>query len=95
MVVRHVNPLSCAKVAGMLYAIMGLLFGGLFSLFAALGAFAGPDTGTGMLSAVFGIGAVVLFPIFYGGMVFVMTLISAALYNAVAGMIGGIEIDIA
>lgn len=95
MVVKRVNPLSCAKIAGVLYAIMGLLFGGLFSLFAMLGAFAGPDTGAGMLGAVFGIGAVVFMPIFYGCMGFVMTLIAAALYNAVAGMIGGIEIDVA
>jgi hypothetical protein len=78
-----------------LYAIMGLLFGGVFSLVATLGAFAGPDNGFGMLGALFGIGAVVIMPIFYGCMGFVMTLISAALYNAIAGMVGGIEIDVA
>ena len=95
MVVKRVNPLSCAKVAGVLYALMGLLFGVFFSLFATLGAFAAPDEGFGMLGAVFGIGAVVLMPIFYGCLGFVMTLITAALYNAVAGMVGGIEIDVA
>jgi hypothetical protein len=95
MVVKRVSPLSCAKIAGVLYAIMGLFFGGLFSLFATVGAFAAPDTGAGMLGVVFGIGAVVLMPILYGCMGFVMTLIMAALYNAVAGMIGGIEIDVA
>ncbi len=94
MVVTRVNPLSCAKVAGVLYAIMGVLFGVVFSMVAMLGAFAAPDT-AGMLGAVFGIGAVVFMPIFYGCMGFVMTLIGAVLYNAVAGMIGGIEIDVA
>jgi hypothetical protein len=96
MVVTRVSPLSCAKIAGVLYAIMGLLFGGVFSLVATLGAFAAPDTeGFGMLGALFGIGAVVIMPIFYGCMGFVMTLISAALYNLIAGMVGGIEIDVA
>jgi hypothetical protein len=95
MVVTRVSPLSCAKIAGVLYALMGLLFGALFSLFAAAGAFAAPDTGAGMMGAVFGIGAVVLMPIFYGCLGFVTTLIGAALYNAVAGMIGGVEIDVA
>lgn len=95
MVVTRVSPLSCAKIAGVLYAIMGLLFGGVFSLLATLGAFAAPDPGAGMLGAAFGIGAVVLMPIFYGCMGFVMTLIGAALYNAIAGMIGGIEVDVA
>jgi hypothetical protein len=95
MVVKRVNPLSCAKVAGVLYAIMGLLFGVFFSLFATVGAFAAPDEGFGMLGAVFGIGAVVLMPIFYGCLGFVMTLIGSALYNAIAGMIGGIEIEVA
>jgi len=95
MVVTRVSPLSCAKIAGVLYAIMGLLFGGLFSLLATIGAFASPDSGAGMLGAVFGIGAVLIMPIFYGCIGFVMTLISAALYNAIAGMIGGVEIDVA
>jgi hypothetical protein len=95
MVVTRVNPLSCAKIAAVIYAIMGLLFGVLFSLLATLGAFATPDAEAGMLGAVFGIGAVVFMPIFYGCMGFVMTLIGAALYNAVAGVIGGVEIDVA
>lgn len=94
MVVTRVSPLSCAKIAGVLYALMGLLFGVLFSLFAMLGAFAAAD-GAGMMGAVFGIGAVVLMPVFYARLGFVMTLISAALYNVAAGMIGGIEIDVA
>lgn len=95
MVIKRVSPLSCAKIVGVLYAFMGLLFGALLSLLATIGAFAAPDVGTGMLGAFFGIGAVVFLPIFYGCMGFVTTLIGAALYNVVAGMIGGIEIDVA
>ena len=34
MVIRRVGPLSCAKVAGLLYLIMGFVFGAFVSLFA-------------------------------------------------------------
>jgi hypothetical protein len=37
----------------------------------------------------------VLFPILYGVMGFIFTLIAAWIYNGVAGMVGGIEIDAA
>jgi len=97
MVVKRVSPLSCAKIAGVLYAIMGLIFGAFVSLFAILGAAVAPygEGGAGMMGAMFGIGAVVLLPIMYGCLGFVMTLLTAALYNMVAGMVGGVEIDVA
>ena len=42
----------------------------------------------------FGIAAVVFLPVTYGVMGFVMTLIMAALYNALAKLVGGVEIDL-
>jgi hypothetical protein len=100
MVVKRVSPLSIAKVAGVLYALMGLLMGGLVSL-AGLAAMALPDTPDGtvfpaaLFGAFFGIGAVVFLPIFYGCLGFITSLIGAVLYNVVAGAIGGVEIDVA
>ncbi len=38
--------------------------------------------------------AVVFLPVTYGIMGFVMTLIMAALYNALAKLVGGVEIDL-
>ena len=46
-----------------------------------------------MFGALFGVGAIILLPIFYGCMAFVMTLIQAALFNVAARMTGGVEIE--
>jgi hypothetical protein len=99
MVIERIGPLSSAKVAGVLYAGMGLVFGVVFSLVALVGGFAtgafaadpsrGPSFGS-MLS----LGAIILFPIGYAVIGFVMALIAASLYNVAAAIIGGIEIDV-
>jgi hypothetical protein len=94
MVVRSVAPLSVAKVAGVLYALIGLVFGALFALAALAGAFAGADD-SGIMGSIMGVGAIVILPLFYGCMGFVTTLIGAWLYNLVAGMIGGIRFEVA
>ncbi|HTG89530.1 MAG TPA: hypothetical protein VL914_05020 [Vicinamibacterales bacterium] len=94
MVIKRVGPLSCAKLSGTLYALIGLLVGGIFSMIAMAGGAAADNTfGRGMGAAI-GVGAIVLFPILYGCMGFVATLIGAWLYNIVAGMVGGIELDV-
>jgi hypothetical protein len=48
----------------------------------------------GMFGAMLGVGAIVVFPILYGCMGFLGSLIVAWLYNLLAGMVGGIELDI-
>jgi hypothetical protein len=45
------------------------------------------------MGALFGIGAIVLLPILYGCLGFVMTLLMAWLYNVAAGIVGGVEIQ--
>jgi hypothetical protein len=95
MTITRVGPLSCAKVAGLLYVVVGLIAGALFSLVAMAGAAIGAASGEGSggFGALFGIGAIVLLPIFYGCVGFLGTLIMAWLFNIAAGMVGGIEID--
>ena len=95
MVIRSVGPLSVAKVAGLLYAVMGLIFGAIIALAATAGAFANGGGEAGFLGAFFGIGAVVFLPLLYGCMGFVITLIAAWLYNLVAGVVGGVHIEVA
>ncbi len=91
MVVNRVGPLSCAKVVGLLYVILGLIMGAFVSLFAAtMGGVPGRDPG----NPVFGMAAVVFFPVLYGVAGFVTTLIAAWLYNGLAGLVGGVEIDL-
>lgn len=105
MVIRRVNALSCAKVGAALYAGLGLLIGACFSLFFLVlgGMFGMPDgvaaTGAGGVGAssfsmLFGAGAIVMLPIFYGVIGAIGGLVTALLYNLVAGVVGGIEIDV-
>jgi hypothetical protein len=95
MVIRRVGPLSFAKIAGVVYALMGLLIGGIFSLISVVGgAFAPTGSDAGMAGMLFGAAAIVILPIFYGVLGFVMSLIGAALYNLVAGLVGGIELEV-
>ena len=93
MVVTRIAPISVARIAGVLYALMGLVFGGFVSLASLGGAMTGAAQGPlgGMM--MFGAAAVFMFPIVYGFFGFLMTLIGAALYNVLAGVLGGIEID--
>lgn len=95
MVIKRVRPLSAAKITGTLYAILGLLFGACFSLVALAGGLAADDGPARLVGAAFGIGSIVFFPLIYGVMGFLMTLLMAWLYNVVAGMVGGIEIETA
>lgn len=98
MVLKRIGALSCAKIMGVLYAIIGLVLGGLFSLFAmiglALGAGQRGEPGEAILGLFFGMGAVIFLPVFYGVLGFIGGLISAALYNVLAGVIGGVELEL-
>jgi hypothetical protein len=81
--IRRIAPLQAAKVLSILYAVVGLLLLPLFLVPAMMGT----DTG-------FGIGGAVALPFLYAAMGFVTTLIGCALYNLVAGWMGGIEIEL-
>lgn len=94
MIIKRVGPVSCAKITGTLYAIFGLLGGIVFSLASLVGAFASAARG-GSALALLGVGSIVVFPLVYGAIGFVATLIGAWLYNVLAGVVGGIEIDVA
>ena len=96
MVIKRVGPFSCAKIAGTLYAIMGLVFGCIVSLIALVGGFASASETSRVagLGAMVGVGAIIILPIFYGGLGFIASLIGAWIYNVLAGIVGGIELDV-
>ncbi len=93
MVLKRIEPLSLAKVAGILYAFIGIIAGLFMWMFSGLMSnFGGGDAD--MFATMFGVGSVIIFPILYGIMGFILGFISAALYNVVADRIGGIEVDL-
>ncbi|MDA8019953.1 MAG: hypothetical protein MPN21_21140 [Thermoanaerobaculia bacterium] len=96
MIVRRIGVLSAAKVAGALYGLMGLLLGALFSLLSLVGTMAAMGEGNdeAIFGVLFGVGAVVILPIFYGVIGAIFAAIAAVFYNVIAGLVGGLEIEL-
>jgi hypothetical protein len=94
-VVRRVKALSVGKVMGVLYAMVGLIIGAPFSLITLVGSISSVSSGqNNPFAALFGVGAVVFLPLLYGIFGFIGGIIMAALYNLVASIIGGIEVEL-
>ena len=93
MVIKRVVPLSAAKITATLYAIIGLIIGACFSLISVVTTVANPS-GQNLPSAIFGVASIVIFPVLYGVLGFLGTLVSAWLYNLLAGALGGVEIEV-
>jgi len=95
MVIRRIDPFQAGKVCGTLYAFLGLIFG---LLFAALGGMMTSSLGDGTTGIPFvggfGMAAIIILPLLYGIIGFIMTIIMAALYNLVAGWVGGLKFDV-
>lgn len=95
--VRRIEPISLAKVAAVIYGGVGLLVGALVSLFAAVGsAFAAVAENSPLPFAglIFGVGAIVVFPLLYAFFAFLGGLIVSTLYNLAARWTGGLELDL-
>ena len=90
--IKSVGVLSCAKMLGVLYGCMGLLFIP-FALIAGLASMATQQANSaigGAAMLAFGI----LAPFLYGAMGFVFGAIGAWIYNLIAKRLGGIEIQL-
>jgi hypothetical protein len=97
MVLKSVGVMSLGKIAGTLYGLMGVLIGGILALFSTLGLALGQGSSSqapAWFAAIFGVGAIVFVPIVYGIMGFIGGLITALLYNLLAGFVGGIEMEL-
>ena len=92
---KRLGVLSVAKFQGLMMAVVGLLLGGVMYLTQALlmGGFSAETPEAQILSA-FGPVMILVFPLAYGLMGFVMGVVGAALYNLIARLIGGIEVEL-
>ena len=94
MVLKSIGVFSLAKMMGTLYATIGFFVGLIFALLSVVGAgFAGSGS-EGFFALMFGVGAVIILPVFYGVMSFIAGALIAALYNLIAGMAGGVELNL-
>jgi hypothetical protein len=92
MILKRIGAVSLAKVSGLLYAILGFIVGCFFALFSLVGMAVSKELGGQAFGALFGVGAVIMFPILYGATGFIASLIGAAIYNVLASWVGGIEV---
>ena len=76
-------------------AVFGLIIGFFFTLaaLAGAGAIGAAGGGPARLGLIFGVGAIILIPIFYGIIGFIAGLIGAAIYNIAASIVGGVVIE--
>jgi hypothetical protein len=87
LVVRRIGIFSLARNLGILYALLKFLLGCVFALFVYL---RGGVVRPSFQATLFG----VYLPIVYGVGAFIVGLIAGALYNWLAGILGGVEIEI-
>jgi hypothetical protein len=95
--IKRFDPMSVGKLSGLTYLVLGLFFGVIFALMSLVGAGLGAaasGSNQPWFGALFGVGAVIFFPIFYGILGFLSGLIGAVIYNVVAGWIGGIQVEL-
>ena len=80
----------------MIYAGIGLIVGCIVAVASLLGATLQAVNGdhSAVFGAIFGIGAVILLPLMYGFFGALGALVSAALYNLTAGVVGGVELTL-
>jgi hypothetical protein len=88
--IQRVSVAQAAKLLGLLYLLLGLLFAVLFGAFSSMmpGAAATPF---GMGSRI---GFIIVMPLLYACLGVVFGALMAAFYNLVAGWVGGLEIDL-
>ena len=99
MELKSVGIWSCGKIMGAMYFLFGLLLGGFMAMISVLGVAIDQQQGNaaGNPAAAFaamGVVSVIVIPIIYGVIGLIGGIISAAIYNLLAGMLGGIEMNL-
>ncbi len=94
---KRVGVVSSGILMGAGGAVMGLLAGGIFFLISLAGVGAAANAGNGPDPAAafigMGVGAIFILPIMYGIGGFIAGIIYAFIYNVLAGMTGGLEME--
>ena len=95
---KRIDPVKYALIASILTVlIMLIVFVPMMLLFSAIGLGAASSeygSGAGVFGALLGGGVfIILVPIFYGVLVFIITLISSSLLNFILKKTGGLDID--
>ena len=93
MVIKRVAVLKLAIFQAALMAAFGLIAALIFMMFGAMFSGLAGHQAAGVMG-VAGVFMVIMLPILYGVIGFIAGAIGAALYNLIAGVVGGIEIEV-
>ncbi len=102
MTIRRVGVLSLAKIQGLLMLVIGLIigviYGLIFMIFGAALTSVMPKDESQAIGAggtvLIGLIIMIAIPITYGLLGFIGGAIGGLIYNALAGIVGGIKIDL-
>ncbi|MFL6207512.1 MAG: hypothetical protein ACJ74W_01605 [Pyrinomonadaceae bacterium] len=101
LTIKRVGVLSLAKIFGLIFLVIGLIVGVIYGLFimlfgAAMMSRMGGDAGGAAAGGVVvgGLAAMVIMPLFYSVLGFVMGAIYALVFNAASGFLGGLELQV-
>jgi hypothetical protein len=101
LTIKRVGVFSLAKIFGLIFLVIGLIFGVLYGLFimifgaVMMSQISGDASGAAAAgSVVGGLAAMVMIPLFYGILGFVMGAIYALVFNAASGFLGGLELQV-
>ncbi len=95
--VTRIGVLSLGKLMGGVGAVFGLFFGvvlTVISFFGASIAFAESGSWEGLFGLIFGVGAIFVLPILYGGFAFLQGIVTAFVANLAMRFFGGLEIEL-
>ena len=94
MVVRKVGVWSVARMYGALSGGMGLIFGLGLAVASLVGFSLAEGDEPVLIATAMGVGAVVILPLFYGVLGICVGAVGAFLYNLLAGVVGGVTIEV-
>jgi hypothetical protein len=94
MRITHIAPLSVGKVAFVLYGCIGLIACIFFVPVMLFGTMMNPAAHRFPGGALFVVALVIGMPIFYATIGSLFAMLAVAIYNVVAGMVGGVELTI-
>ena len=90
MIIKRIDPMSVARITGIIAAVFGLIAGILFFVFGSWFGEHGGGLGMAMAGGFMG---VILLPLMYGAFGFIGGLIHGFVYNIAASLVGGIRIE--